>query len=82
VKVDITPGDQMNIADTAVIGVRPTPQIMASHPAPDHQRAVFEWASANTAARVAYWEGRVDAIEPGRLLKRVPSRQSGGSPAP
>ena len=77
VKVNITHGDQMNIANTAVVGVRPTPQVVAGQLPVDDQRAVFDWVSLNTAALVAYWEGRIDTIELGQLLKRVQSRHLG-----
>jgi len=82
VKVNMTHGDQMNIANTAVVGVRPTPHVVAGHLSPDDQRAVFEWVSLNTAALVAYWEGRIDTIELGRLLKRIPSQQPGALSTP
>ena len=76
VKVNTTHGDHMNIANTAVVGVRPSPQLIAGHLSPDDQRVVFEWISLNTAAIVEYWDGRIDTIELGQLLKRFPSRQS------
>jgi hypothetical protein len=72
VKVNITHGDQMNIANTAVVGIRPSPRVIAGHLSPDDQRAVFEWVSLNTAAIVEYWDGRIDTIELGQLLKRIP----------
>ena len=72
VKVNMTHGDQMNIANTAIIGVRPNPYLIAGHLSPDDQRAVFEWVSLNTAAIVDYWDGRIDTIELGQLLKRIP----------
>jgi hypothetical protein len=77
VKVNMTHGNQMNIANTAVVGVRPTPHVAAGHLSPDDQRAVFEWVLLNTAALVAYWEGGIDTIELGQQLKRMPSRRSG-----
>jgi hypothetical protein len=77
VKVNMTHGDQMNIANTAVVAVRPTPQVIAGDLAPGDRQAVFEWVSLNTAALVAYWEGRIDTIELGQLLKWLPSRQPG-----
>jgi hypothetical protein len=77
VKVNITHDDQMNIANTAVVGVRPTPHVVAGHLSPDDQRAVFEWVSLNTAAVVAYWEGRIDTIDLGQLLQRLPPRLHG-----
>ena len=72
VKVNMTHGDQMNIANTAVVDVRPTPHVIAGRLSPDDQRAVFERMSLNTAAIVEYWDGRIDTIELGQLLKRLP----------
>jgi len=72
VKVNMTHGDQMNIANTAVVGVRPTPHVIAGHLPPDDQRAVFEWVSLNTAVIVEYWDGRIDTIELGQLLRPLP----------
>jgi hypothetical protein len=63
VKVNMTHGDQMNIANTAIVGVRPTPHVIAGHLPPDDQRAVFDWISLNAAAIVEYWDGRIDTIE-------------------
>ena len=77
VKVNTTHGVHMNIANTAVVGVRPSPQLIAGHLSPDDQRVVFEWISLNTAAIDEYSDGRIDTIELGQLLKRVPSRQPG-----
>ena len=72
IKVNMTHGDQMNIANTAIVGVRPSPHVIAGHLPPDDLRAVFEWISLNTAALVDYWDGRIDTIELGQLLKRIP----------
>jgi hypothetical protein len=72
VKVNMTHGDQMHTANTAVVGVRPSPHIIAGHLSPDDQRVVFEWVSLNAAAIVEYWGGRIDTIELGQLLKRLP----------
>jgi len=72
VKVNMVHGDQMNITNRAVVGVRPTPHIVAGRLSPDDQRAVFEWISLNTAALVEYWDGRIDTVELARLIKRIP----------
>jgi hypothetical protein len=82
VKVNTTHGNQMNIANTAVVGVRPTPHVIAGHLTPDDQHAVFEWVSLNTTALVAYWEGRIDTIELSQLLRRLPLRPPGAPSAP
>jgi hypothetical protein len=82
VKVNMTHGDQMNIANTAIVGVRPSPHVIAGHLPPDDQGAVFEWVSLNTDAIVESWGGRIDTIELGQRLRRVPSRQPGAPSAP
>jgi hypothetical protein len=78
VKVNMTHGDNMNITNTAVVGVRPAAHLIAGHLSPDDQRAVFEWISLNSAAIVEYWDGRIDTIELGQLLKQILPRQLGG----
>jgi hypothetical protein len=72
VEANTTHGDQINIANTAVVGIRPAPHIIAGRLSPDDQRVVFEWVSLNTAALIEYRDGRIDTIELGQLLKRLP----------
>jgi hypothetical protein len=76
-KVNMTHGEQMNLGNTAVVGVRPTPHVIAGRLSPDDRRLVFEWVSLNTGALVAHWEGRIDTIELGRLLQRLSPGQPG-----
>jgi hypothetical protein len=52
VKVNMTHGEQMNIANTTVVGVCSTPHVVAGYLSPDDQREVFEWISLNTTALV------------------------------
>jgi hypothetical protein len=82
VKVNVTHGDQMNISNMAVVGVRPIPRVIAGHLSPDDQRAVFEWVSLNTAALVAYWDGQIDTVQLGQALRRVSSSQPDSAPVP
>ena len=60
VKVNMTHGNQMNIANTAVVAVRPSPRIVTGQLAPAYVQSVFQWVSLNTDALVEYWEGRID----------------------
>jgi hypothetical protein len=69
VKVNMTHGNQMNIANTAVVGVRPAPHLVAGQLAPEDERAVFEWVALNTAALVSYWHGEIDTIQLGEQLR-------------
>jgi hypothetical protein len=48
----------------------------------EDERAVFEWVSLNADALVAYWEGRIDTVQLGQALKRLPSPQSGSPSLP
>ena len=73
VKVNTTHGNRISPADTAVVGVRPTPRVIAGRLSPDDQRAVFEWVRLNTAALVEYWEGRIDTIQLGHRLMPLPA---------
>jgi hypothetical protein len=77
VEVNLSHGDQMSPANTAIVGVRSSPRVIAGRLSPDDRRAVFEWVSLNTAALVAYWEGRIDTIELVQRLKPVASGQLG-----
>ncbi len=72
VKVNMTHGNQMNPTNTAVVGVRPSPHIIAGSLSPDDENAVFEWVSLNTAALLAYWAGDIDTVQLGHVLKPLP----------
>jgi hypothetical protein len=76
IKVNLTHGNQMNAANTAVVGVRPVPHMIAGRLLPEDERLVFEWITINTAALVAYWEGQIDTIDLGERLKSVASQSS------
>ena len=73
VKVNMTHGNQMNAANTAVVAVRPSPRIIAGRLAADDERAVFRWVALNEPALVAYWDGQIDTIQLGHLLKSLPA---------
>jgi hypothetical protein len=73
VKVNLTHGNQMNPGNTAVVGVRPAPHIIAGSLSPDDEKAVSQWISLNTAALLAYWEGEIDTVQLGHALKTLPT---------
>jgi hypothetical protein len=76
IKVNMTHGKQVNIANTAVVAVRPTPRVVAGRLSPDDQQAVFQWVQLNSPALVAYWEGQIDTIQLGQMLKPLIAGQS------
>jgi hypothetical protein len=71
IKVNMTHGKQMNIANTAVVALRPQPTVIAGDLSAKDQTAVFAWATKNLDALVAYWEGQIDTIELGQRLQRI-----------
>jgi hypothetical protein len=69
IKVNTTHGNQMNIDDTAVVGVRASPQLVSGRLSSGDERAVSAWITLNLAAIVAYWEGDIDTLELVQTLK-------------
>jgi hypothetical protein len=82
IKVNMAHGNQMNIANTAIVGVRPTPRVIAGRLAPADAQAVFQWVALNTDALVAYWEGVIGTIELAAALRSISERQPPGPGAP
>ncbi|HVH75232.1 MAG TPA: hypothetical protein VM755_09985 [Stellaceae bacterium] len=72
VKVNMTHGNQMNIANTAVVAVRPGPRVVAGQLTPEDAQAVAEWITLNADTLIAYWEGRIDTAQMVRALKALP----------
>jgi hypothetical protein len=81
VKVNMTHGNQMNIADTAVVGVRPTPRVIAGELSPVDTQAVFQWVTLNTDVLVAYWGGQIDTARMIHALKPLPPDRQPGQPS-
>ncbi len=71
IKVNLTHGNQMSATNTAVVGVRPSPRMIAGQLAPDDERAVFQWIGLNAAALVAYWDGQIDTVQLGQILRSL-----------
>jgi hypothetical protein len=72
VKVNMAHGNQMSPANTAVVGIRPSPHLVAGALSPDDERAVYAWITLNSAALVAYWDGDIDTVQLAQLLKPLP----------
>jgi hypothetical protein len=82
VKVNMTHGNQVTISNPALVRVRPTLQVITGQLSSNDEQAVFEWVSLNADALVEYWEGRIDTIQLGQTLKRLPSSPPGGASVP
>ena len=72
VKVSQTPGDWMDINDTAVVAVRPRPVLLHGDLAAEIARAVATWIELNATVLVAYWDGEIDTLELAGRLIRLP----------
>jgi hypothetical protein len=72
IEVNMSHGNQMNVDNTAVVGVRPAPHLIAGRLSSQDQRLVFEWVGLNAAAIIAYWDGDIDTAELIQALKRLP----------
>jgi hypothetical protein len=75
IKVNMAHGDHMDIANTAVIAVRPAPRVLAGHLSPADAQAVYQWVALNSDALIAYWDGQIDTA---RLIYRL--KPIGGAP--
>src|SRR5207253_1538725 len=73
VKVNMTHGNQMSPVNTAVVGIRPSPHVIAGRLAGDDERSVFEWITLNADALIAYWGGQIDTVQLAQRLKPLPS---------
>src|SRR5712691_6921072 len=60
VKVNMTHGNQMNIANTAIVGVRPAPRVIVGQLTPADAQAVFQWLALNADTLAEYWNGQID----------------------
>ena len=74
IKVNLAQGNQMNIDNTAVVGVRPAPHMVAGGLSSDDQRLVFEWIRVNEGTIIGYWNGNIDTAELIQNLKPMPPR--------
>jgi hypothetical protein len=72
VKVNMTHGNQMSPANTAVVGVRPSPHVIAGALSPNDERDVYAWITLNSVALIAYWDGDIDTVQLAQALKALP----------
>ncbi|HTW53268.1 MAG TPA: hypothetical protein VME45_15360 [Stellaceae bacterium] len=63
IKVNMTHGNQMNIDNTAVVAVRPSPRVLAGQLSPEDERNVADWITLNSDALTRYWNGDIDTGE-------------------
>ncbi len=71
IKVNMVHGDQTAIDNTAVVGARPAPHVVAGRLSDDDEQAVFAWITLNAPAIIAYWDGSIDTAELIQTLQRL-----------
>ncbi|MBX9698331.1 MAG: hypothetical protein K2X74_02785 [Acetobacteraceae bacterium] len=71
VKVCRVPGNRMIAEDTAVVSVRPQPELVEGELDGDDLCAVQAWIALNRDALVDFWNGELDGIELAQRLRRV-----------
>jgi hypothetical protein len=74
IKVNMTHGRQMNIDNTAIVAVRPSPRVVAGHLTTDDRRVVAEWTALNADAIIDYWDEKLDTDQFLGRLKRLPQK--------
>lgn len=70
VKVSMTPG-RMDLANTAVVAIRPRPRVIAGELSTADFDAVSRWIAANQETLIAFWEESIDSVELGQRLVRL-----------
>ncbi len=73
IKVNMSHGRQMSIDNTAVVAIRPEPQVLAGRLNLQDARLVAEWIKLNAEAVVGYWNEELDTDELLERLKTLPT---------
>jgi hypothetical protein len=63
IKVSVTYGRTMDPTNRAVVGVWPTPWLVAGYLRPADSRLVSDWVRLNEVALVDYWNFTIDTDE-------------------
>ena len=73
IKVNMTHGNQMDIANTATVGIQPKPRLIAGKLSAGDLHAVASWIDLNRDALLAHWRGDIDGGEMTARAKRLPA---------
>jgi hypothetical protein len=71
IKVNMTHGRQMNIDNTAVVAVRPTPRVVVGHLTSNDLKIVAEWIALNSQTIIDYWDDKLDTDQFIEQLKQL-----------
>ena len=71
VKVSTRPGDRMDLDETAIVALRPSPALLHGELPSKHLEPVLRWAALNEAALLDYWDGKIDTADLIGRLQRI-----------
>ena len=68
IKVNMAHGERMNIENTAVVRLQPTPRVLSGKLSADDRVAIFQWIAMNEETLLDHWNGVIDG---GGLIERL-----------
>jgi len=68
IKVNMAHGARMTVSNTAVVRLKPKPQVISGRLSSDDQAAVFRWILLNEQVLLDHWNGAIDG---GDLIERL-----------
>ena len=70
IKVSLAPG-RMDIGQTAVVGIRPSPRLIEGRLGPADLELVSQWIELNEEALIDFWNETIDSVELGGRLRKI-----------
>ncbi|MBX9614528.1 MAG: hypothetical protein Q8S03_14190 [Brevundimonas sp.] len=71
VKVCRTPGDRIAVDDMAVVGIRPSPELIEGPLDGESLKLVQRWIALNADTLIGYWNSELSTRELFQNLKRI-----------
>jgi hypothetical protein len=71
VKICRAHGNHMDIHDTAVVSVRPTPELIEGPLRSADLKAVQAWIALNAKAIIGHWDGDLDSMDLALALQKL-----------
>ena len=74
IKVNVSHGNRMNMANTVVVGILPEPHLIEGDLPAQDLKAVLAWIVLNREALLAHWRGDIDGAEMTARTRKLPER--------
>ena len=71
VRVCRVAGNHMTISNTAVVTVRPSPQLNRGSLSPEFLNLAQQWIKINESALIEYWDGKIDTRQFLERMRKV-----------